>query len=153
MTIRTRLILLTSAGLLVLIATNLYLTRAITDNSAGMVKAAGLLAGIEKADNARIAFGELRYCMTDLAVSQLTLSERKAAAARARMQDYLRKRYGAGRGPSHIWCGVSVEDRKATARIAHLRECAAGVRFLSIEPLIGAVGTIDPAGRDGGRRT
>ena len=29
--------------------------------------------------------------MTDLAVSQLTLSERKAAAARARMQDYLRK--------------------------------------------------------------
>jgi hypothetical protein len=56
-----------------------------------MVKAAGLLAGIEKADSARITFGEVRYWMTDLAVSQLTLSERNAAAARARMEDYLRK--------------------------------------------------------------
>jgi protein gp37 len=64
------------------------------------------------------------------------------------MRDYLRKRYGDERGPSHIWCGVSVEDRQATARIAHLRECAAGVRFLSIEPLIGAVGRIDLTGVD-----
>jgi signal transduction histidine kinase len=91
MTIRTRLILLTSGGLLVLIATNLFLTRAISDNSAGMVKAAALLHGIEKADNARIAFGELRYWMTDLAVSQLTLSERNAVAARARVEEYLHK--------------------------------------------------------------
>ncbi len=91
LTIRTRLILLTSGGLLILIATNLYLTRAISDNSAGMVKAAGLLAGIEQADSARIAFGEVRYWMTDLAVSQLTLSERSAAAARARMEEYLGK--------------------------------------------------------------
>jgi protein gp37 len=36
----------------------------------------------------------------------------------SRMQTYLRDRYGAGRGPSHIWCGVSVEDRQATSRIA-----------------------------------
>jgi signal transduction histidine kinase len=91
LTIRLRLILLTSAGLFVLIATNLYLTRAISDNSAGMVRAAGLLSGIEKADSARIAFGEVRYWMTDLAVSQLTLSERNAAAARARMEELLDK--------------------------------------------------------------
>jgi protein gp37 len=64
------------------------------------------------------------------------------------MRDYLRRRYGAGRGPSHIWCGVSVEDRQATTRVAHLRKCAAGVRFLSIEPLIGAVGPIDLRGID-----
>ena len=91
LTIRMRLILLTAGGLLVLIATNLYLTREISEISAGMVKAAGLLAGIEKADNARIAFGEVRYWMTDLAVSQLTLSERNAEGARARMEEYLRK--------------------------------------------------------------
>jgi signal transduction histidine kinase len=91
LTIRTRLILLASAGLLVLIATNCYLTRALGENSAGMVKAAGLLKGIERADSARIAFGEMRYWMTDLAVSQLTLSERNAAAARARMEDQLGK--------------------------------------------------------------
>ena len=84
LTIRARLILLASVGLLVLVATNAYLTRALSENSAGMVKAAGLLAGIEQADSARIAFGEVRYWMTDLAVSQLTLSERNAATARAR---------------------------------------------------------------------
>jgi signal transduction histidine kinase/HAMP domain-containing protein len=91
LTIRTRLILLTSAGLFVVIATNLFLTRALTDNSAGMVKAADLLGAIEQADNAQIAFGELRYWMTDLAVSQLTLSERNATAARARMEGHLDK--------------------------------------------------------------
>jgi signal transduction histidine kinase/HAMP domain-containing protein len=91
LTIRTRLILLTSAGLLVLVATNLYLTRKLADNSVGMVTTAELLKSIEEANNAQIAFGEMRYWMTDLAVSQLTLSERNAAAARARMERYLDK--------------------------------------------------------------
>ncbi|TMJ47043.1 MAG: hybrid sensor histidine kinase/response regulator, partial [Alphaproteobacteria bacterium] len=56
-----------------------------------MIEAAGLLAGIEQADKAQIAFGEERYWMTDLAVSQLTLSERNAAAARARVEHHLGK--------------------------------------------------------------
>ena len=91
LTIRTRLILLTSAGLLVLVATNCYLTRKLADNTAGMVTAAELLNSIEEANSAQIAFGELRYWMTDLAVSQLTLAERNAAAARARMEQHLDK--------------------------------------------------------------
>jgi signal transduction histidine kinase/HAMP domain-containing protein len=90
-TIRTRLILLTSAGLVVLIATNSYLTRKLADNSAGMVVAAELLQSIEEANNAQIAFGEMRYWMTDLAVSLLTLPERKARDARARMEQHLDK--------------------------------------------------------------
>jgi signal transduction histidine kinase/HAMP domain-containing protein len=89
LTIRTRLILLTTAGLLVLIATNAYLTRKLADNSAGMVTAAELLNSIEEANNAQIAFGEMRYWMTDLAVSQLTLAEKNAAAARTRMEQHL----------------------------------------------------------------
>ena len=68
--IRTRLILLTSAGLIVLIATNSYLTHELGTNSAGMVTAAELLKSIEEANSAQIAFGEMRYWMTDLAVSQ-----------------------------------------------------------------------------------
>src|SRR5690348_9558150 len=83
--------LLTSAGLVVLIATTSYLTRKLADNSAGMVAAAELLKEIEEANNAQIAFGEMRYWMTDLAVSQLLLSERNAAAARARMEQHLEK--------------------------------------------------------------
>jgi hypothetical protein len=80
LTIRTRLMLLTCAGLFVLIATNAYLTKKLAENSAGMVTAAELLKSIEEANSAQIAFGELRYWMTDLAVSQLMMAERSATA-------------------------------------------------------------------------
>jgi protein gp37 len=64
------------------------------------------------------------------------------------MRDYLLLRYGKTRGPAHIWCGVSVEDNRAKSRITHLRDAPAGLRFLSIEPLIGPVGHLDLAGID-----
>ena len=53
------------------------------------------------------------------------------------MRDYLNNRYGSDLAPQHIWCGVSVEDKTATARIKHLQEAPATTRFLSIEPLLG----------------
>ena len=59
------------------------------------------------------------------------------------MRAYLRRRYGGRTAPAHIWCGVSVEDHKATARIRHLQETPVTVRFLSIEPLLGPVGDIN----------
>ena len=44
----------------------------------------------------------------------------------------------------HIWLGVSVENRKhGIPRIHELRETPAAVRFLSIEPLLEDLGTID----------
>ena len=62
------------------------------------------------------------------------------------MRDYLRYRYSHGTVPEHIWCGVSVEDLSARTRIEHLRNAPATIRFLSIEPLLGPVGTIDLQG-------
>jgi protein gp37 len=59
------------------------------------------------------------------------------------MRDFLRCRYGDGRAPSHMWFGVSVEDGQRKSRIRHLQEAPAGVRFLSVEPLIGPVGKLD----------
>jgi len=48
---------------------------------------------------------------------------------------------------SHIWWGVSVEDRKyGLPRIEHLRSSPAVVRFLSIEPLLEDLGFIDLSG-------
>jgi signal transduction histidine kinase/HAMP domain-containing protein len=91
LTIRTRLMLLTCAGLFVLIATNAYLTKKLAENSAGMVTAADLLNSIEEANSAQIAFGEFRYWMIDLAVSQLTMAERNAKAARERVEQHLDK--------------------------------------------------------------
>lgn len=64
------------------------------------------------------------------------------------MRNFLRTRYGGQRGPANIWCGVSVEDDTGTARIRHLREAPAGIRFLSIEPLIGPVGQLSLDGID-----
>jgi protein gp37 len=48
---------------------------------------------------------------------------------------------------SHIWWGVSVEDRQyGLPRIQHLRSAPASVRFLSVEPLLEDLGTIDLRG-------
>jgi protein gp37 len=64
------------------------------------------------------------------------------------MRNFLRRRYGDERGPPHIWFGVSVEDSSKKSRIRHLQEAPAGIRFLSIEPLIGPIGKLDLAGID-----
>ena len=42
-----------------------------------------------------------------------------------------------------IWLGTSVEDEARKARIRHLQATPAAIRFLSLEPLIGAVGDLD----------
>ncbi|OAE99593.1 hypothetical protein AYJ54_33085 [Bradyrhizobium centrolobii] len=87
--IRTRIILLSSALLLVILGTNIYLTRKLANNSAIVAEVSDLIGVIESANGARVAFGELRYWLTDLAVSMLTLSERNAAEARSRMERLL----------------------------------------------------------------
>ena len=64
------------------------------------------------------------------------------------MRDFLRDRYAGGRGPFHIWCGVSVEDGTKLSRVQHLRDAPAGIRFLSVEPLIGRIGKLNLSGID-----
>ena len=60
-----------------------------------------------------------------------------------RLLEYVNRRYAKVALPSHIWLGVSVENGNQKSRIAHLHQVYAAVRFLSIEPLIGAMGTLD----------
>jgi protein gp37 len=62
------------------------------------------------------------------------------------LQKFINRRYKARPAPCHIWLGVSVEDERAATRIAHLQAANAGVRFLSIEPLLAPVGTLDLTG-------
>lgn len=59
---------------------------------------------------------------------------------------YLRERYGESFAPPHIWLGVSVEDRKNIVRLKHLHAAQASVRFVSFEPLLGAIGDVDLKG-------
>ena len=62
------------------------------------------------------------------------------------MRGYLRDRYGDSVVPSHIWCGVSVEDRAALVRVKHLQDSPVALRFLSMEPLLDSVGEFDVSG-------
>jgi len=64
------------------------------------------------------------------------------------LRKFLNDRYQARKAPAHIWFGVSVENEKTTSRISHLQSANAGVRFLSIEPLIGPVGKLNLKGID-----
>jgi protein gp37 len=64
------------------------------------------------------------------------------------MRNFLRSRYGTAPGPAHMWFGVSIEDGTKLSRVRHLQEAPAGVRFLSIEPLIGPIGELNLAGID-----
>ncbi|MBP2193618.1 protein gp37 [Nocardia goodfellowii] len=45
--------------------------------------------------------------------------------------------------PDNVWMGVSVESADQVDRVNHLREVPAAVRFLSCEPLLGALGDLD----------
>lgn len=61
----------------------------------------------------------------------------------SRMRDYVNARYERGQAPSYVWLGVSVEDGTKPSRIRHLRDTAVQIRFLSLEPLIGPISSLD----------
>jgi protein gp37 len=62
------------------------------------------------------------------------------------MRNYVHRRYGNARTPSHIWFGVSVENAAYKGRTNHLRQINSDARFISFEPLLGPVGEIDLSG-------
>src|SRR4051794_3275244 len=63
-----------------------------------------------------------------------------------RMRDLLRTRLGFAAREPHIWFGVSVENRKhGLPRVEHLRDAPAGLRMLSVEPLLEDLEAIDLA--------
>jgi len=50
--------------------------------------------------------------------------------------------------PENVWMGVTVENSDYTCRIDDLRKINAAVRFLSIEPLLGAISNLKLSGID-----
>jgi protein gp37 len=48
----------------------------------------------------------------------------------------------------NVWVGVSIEDDEHTDRVAVLRETSAAIRFLSCEPLLGPLPSLDLVGID-----
>src|SRR5271163_4884294 len=61
-----------------------------------------------------------------------------------RLRELLNSKLGFAANQSHIWWGVSVEDRKyGVPRIADLQAANAAIRFLSVEPLLEDIGELD----------
>lgn len=50
--------------------------------------------------------------------------------------------------PANIWMGVSIENDRYTFRADHLRKVPAAVRFISAEPLVGPLPSLDLEGID-----
>ena len=77
--------------LFALLATNLMVIRQMATNAERVAAATELFEQLEAASGANQAFANVRYWLTDLAVSMLTISERNAKAARAELDSYLKQ--------------------------------------------------------------
>lgn len=66
----------------------------------------------------------------------------------SRLTRYTQRRYADRAPPANVWLGASVEDAQRKGRIAHVRNTASAVRFLSVEPLLGPLGAVDLTGID-----
>jgi protein gp37 len=65
----------------------------------------------------------------------------------ARLLELLHGELGFARCVRHIWWGVSVENRRhGLPRLEHLRSASPAIAFLSVEPLLEDLGTLDLRG-------
>ncbi|HEX5079676.1 MAG TPA: PAS domain-containing protein, partial [Geminicoccaceae bacterium] len=85
----SRLVLLAAVLLCVLIGTNVYLGRELGRNVDVLSEQGYAIDLVKTADNANVAFGDLKYWLADLAVSLLVRAETRAAEARARLDAQL----------------------------------------------------------------
>jgi len=86
-----RLVILTAAGLFSLIGSSLFLSSALHQTADRTTKMKELFDIVGVAGEAHVTFGELRYWLTDLSVSQLVISERNASAAQKRLDTQLER--------------------------------------------------------------
>jgi protein gp37 len=64
------------------------------------------------------------------------------------LRTFVNDKYRHAPSPSHIWLGVSVEDKSTLGRIENLQKTNASIRFLSIEPLLEPLGRLNLEGID-----
>ncbi|NRP72961.1 Autoinducer 2 sensor kinase/phosphatase LuxQ [Ensifer psoraleae] len=86
-----RVATLTAAGLISLILSSVFLTQALYRSAERMAETRELFDRAASAATAHVAFGDLRYWLTDLSVSLLMNSQRNADEARERLQVQLER--------------------------------------------------------------
>ncbi len=88
--IRARLIFLSVALLVILASSSILLIRQLARASQGLVEEAQLVSTVKNANMASKHFGDLKYWITDWAVTQLARSEENSAAAMAQLDTDLK---------------------------------------------------------------
>ena len=127
--IRFRLAAISALLLGALAITSAILIRELYRNSQSVAAATEYFERLEAANDANEAFGDIRYWMTDLAVSQLTLSERNAKEARSKLTQAL-DRLAAGEG-------IALEVHAEPIRLQSHLGIAAGRRLARNIRLVG----------------
>jgi len=89
LSISARLVLLSSILLLILAGTSLYLSSKLEQNAEALRAEAHYVEVLRTASAAEKAFGDLKYWLTDLAVSLLNLSEQRANEAKRELDGQL----------------------------------------------------------------
>ncbi|PDT80085.1 response regulator [Sinorhizobium sp. BJ1] len=89
--ISARVATLTAAGLISLVLSSVFLTQALHRSAERMADTQELFDRAASAAAAHVAFGDLRYWLTDLSVSLLMNSQRNAEQARERLQVQLER--------------------------------------------------------------
>ena len=79
-------------------------------------------------------------------VRALTLNPQVLTKRSSLMRDYIHARFQDRAVPPHIWLGVSIEDRAHIGRLEHLKAINSPGRFISFEPLLGPIGSVDLTG-------
>lgn len=88
-TIALRIILLSGALLAALVVSVMVMIADLRANQQRVEEASDRFRMLQAAGEAHTTFGEMRYWLTDLSVSLLTLSERRAVEARAKLDEDL----------------------------------------------------------------
>ena len=88
--IRARLIFLSVLWLVILAVSSALLIRELMRHSQGLAEQARLVSIVRTATTASKDFGDLKYWLTDLAITQLASSQQNAAAAKARLDEDLK---------------------------------------------------------------
>ena len=88
--IRARLIFLSVLLLVILAVSSALLIRELMRHSQSLAEQARLVSIVRTATTASKHFGDLKYWLTDLAITQLTRSQENAAAAKARLDEDLK---------------------------------------------------------------
>ena len=111
--IRVRLIFLAFLLLAILAATLALLTRELARDSQALADEARLVSIVRNANNASKHFGDLKYWLTDLAVTLAASSQQNASAAKTQLDGDLKSiapvdRGGRRRRPARRQCVVGI---------------------------------------------